>query len=414
MDLVSARVRPEVRQRAGELLDVLVLAVFLLLPLQHPRLHARLTVGDLVLVVAALVALVAPPPPTSLRALLLPRRTFVAGMVLLVVGGVLGLAFAGELGLSAGLLARLLGTVVICGWLVWRWAPDPEHARAALGAMVLAAAASAVLGVVGVVGDVTRFELQSAAGRAQGLAGNANLFGAVSAVALAVGATLALGADRPRRRWMWLLAVAAIAGGIAWSASRSAVVGVIVGLAPMVVHLGRRAPARAALVAGALAVVLVVGLTGVVRIPVVDRALERTDTPASEGGRRSREARFDYLSRGIEERETSSLVLGSGLRDGAPSLHSGVAEVWVGLGLLGLVGWLLVVGDLVKPALRLAVRSGPMPDVEVALVAASTGFLAYLGCALLVDNVWNRYIWLLGALVLVLQHAEPRRRSSPG
>jgi hypothetical protein len=36
------------------------------------------------------------------------------------------------------------------------------------------------------------------------------------------------------------------------------------------------------------------------------------------------------------------------------------------------------------------------------LLAASSGFIAYAVCALFVDNVWNRYIWLLVALVALL------------
>jgi hypothetical protein len=381
-------------------LTALLLLTIALLPVQGLRPHPRVTVSDLVLVVAGAVAVLVPSRPVSSW---YPRWVPI-GLGLVLVGGLLGLLRADEPWHSAGLLARLLGIAVLALFVVGRWDPTPREVRLALTGYVGVAVISAAIGTVAAITEADALDdFQNGVGRAEGLADNANLFGAVTAVAVAAVAVLA--ATAPRRRVpAWIAAGLVLLAGIAWSGSRSALIGIAVGVLPLAVFLLRTRGRTAVAVAGGVVVlVLGLGVAGVVRVPVVDRLLLRADTAASSRSQESTDVRFGQIERGLEERGEISLLVGSGLRDDNPTaLHNGHLEVWLGLGLLGLVGWVAVVVGTVAPAVRLVTAGRDRLAADAARLAASSGFLAYAACALFVDNVWNRYVWLLVALVAIL------------
>jgi O-antigen ligase len=218
-----------------------------------------------------------------------------------------------------------------------------------------------------------------------------------------VAAVLACFAPRRQLPW-WVLAQVVLLAGIAWSGSRSALLGVVAGVVPLVVLLVRTRGRTVVLVtAGVLVVGLGLALAGVVRVPVVDRLLERHDTAASARAEESTDVRFGQIERGLEQRGELSLLAGSGLRDDNPTaLHNGHLEIWMGLGLVGLAGWAVVVGLTSWPALRLLVDRRDDVHADVVRRAAASGFLAYAVTAAFVDNIWNRYVWVLVALVAVL------------
>jgi hypothetical protein len=388
----------------------LVLVGIALLPVQGLRPHDRVTLSDLLLLAAGAVAVLVPSrrPVRSWY-----PRALLVGLALMAVGGGLGLLRADAVGHSAGLLVRLLGVAVLCLFVVGRWDPTAAEVRRALTAYVGVAVVSAAVGTVAAITEADALaDFQNGVGRAVGLAENANLFGAVTAVAVAAGAVLA--ATAPRRQLpIWAAAEVVLLAGIAWSGSRSALFGVAVGLAPLVVLLVRTRGRTAVLVAGAVVVVgLGLALAGVVRVPVVDRLLERHDTAASERAEESTDVRFGQIERGLDQRGELSLLVGSGLRDDNPTaLHSGHLEIWMGLGLVGLAGWTLVVLSTVAPAARLVVDSTATLAADASRRAAASGFLAYVVTAAFVDNVWNRYVWVLVALVAVL--GTQARRSAP-
>ncbi|OWY58983.1 hypothetical protein B7486_77030, partial [cyanobacterium TDX16] len=169
-----------------------------------------------------------------------------------------------------------------------------------------------------------------------------------------------------------MLAEVVLLAGIAWSGSRSALIGVVAGVAPLVVLLVRTRGRAAVLLAGGLVLVgLGLALAGVVRVPVVDRLLERHDTAASARAEESTEVRFGQIERGLEQRGELSLLVGSGLRDDNPTaLHNGHLEMWMGLGLIGLAGWLLVLGTTAWPAARLVADARDVVAADVARRAA--------------------------------------------
>lgn len=409
MPPTSAASKP--RAAARPVLAGLMVAAIALLPVQGLRPHDRVTVSDLVLVAAAAVALLAP----SAR----PARTWyprvvLLGLALMALGGIVGLLRADEVGHSAGLLVRLLGVAALCLFVVGRWDPRPGEVRRSLTAYVAVAAASSALGTVAAVTEADALaRFQNGVGRAVGLADNANLFGAVTAVAIAAAAVLATFAPR-RQLPLWVLAEIVLVVGLAWSGSRSALLGIVVALVPVVVLLVRTRGRTAVLVAATVALVaLGVALAGLVRVPVVDRLLERGDTAASERAQESTDVRFGQVERGLEQRGEVSLLVGSGLRDDNPTaLHNGHLELWMGLGLAGLAGWALVLASTSWPALRLAADRRATVAGDAARRAASCGFLAYAVTAAFVDNIWNRYVWVLVAIVAVLGTRTDRARDA--
>ena len=391
------------------LLSGLLLLTIALLPIQGLRPHPRVTVSDLLLLLAAAVALLVPSRPLAMWF----SRWVPLGLGLMVVGGLVGLLRAEPVGHSAGLLVRLVGVALLALFVVGRWDPSDREVRRALTGYVGVAAVSAFIGTVAAITEADALaDFQNGVGRAEGLAGNANLFGAVTAVAVAAAAVLAVVAPR-RQLPVWGAAEVALLAGIAWSGSRSALIGIAVGLLPLVVFLLRTSPKARTAVLGVVAVVLVIiglGLAEVIRVPVVDRLLLRSDTAASSRSQESTDVRFGQIERGLDERGELSLLVGSGLRDDNPTaLHNGHLEVWLGLGLVGLAGWVLVVGATVAPAVALAGAARARLDTDAVRVAAASGFLAYAVCALFVDNVWNRYVWILVALVAILGTSHSAR-----
>jgi hypothetical protein len=161
-------------------------------------------------------------------------------------------------------------------------------------------------------------------------------------------------------------------------------------------------------------------------VPVVDRLLERSDSVTSETADTSSDVRFDQVGEEVERRGAASLLVGSGLRDDEPTVESVAAgslrdphtahlEVWLGTGLLGLAGWLLVWWSTIAPGGRLLRGRSPLGPalVPVAALAAASG--TYVLAALTANNVWNRYVWLLvAASALVAGRRDSRANATSG
>lgn len=400
----------------------LLLATFALLPLQNIRFTSGLALADLVLVVAAVVALAsrherppAQPVPWLLR----------NGIVLMALGGAIGLVFADERTTSAKLYLTLLAVMLLAFVAVVRVAPTGREVRRFLIAFVIVGAGS---GLISAVGDVTGFPLldrSTFGGRAIGLtvlqyplidylrgstaeslslATNPNLFGGVSAVGGALAIILLVEATSWRVRAILGAAAIGLTLGVLFSGSRSALLALMIGGVPAVWRLVSRGLGRQVVVGAAIiGVLLVISLFSTVRAPSVDRLLLRSNSAEAERSAESTILRYQNATRGIQDRGWSSLATGSGLRDNpATKLHDGHLEIWVGLGLIGMVGWILLCTGMIESGVRYAGRAGPLDAREVALLALGSAFAANVAVTLFIDTVWNRYIWLLVALTLTL------------
>lgn len=391
------------------------------LPMQNLRVTSGVAVADVFLIAAAASAVASRHPRPSAAPL---PSTLGIGLVLMAVGGVLGLLFADERATSTTLFVRLVVVVVVVFAAVLRVAPSGREVQRLLTVFVVSAAFSAVLSSLG---DVTGWPLLNAStfgGRAVGftltrfplvdevrgvdggssLATNPNLFGAVTAVAGAAALALLVEAVTRRRQVLMGISFVGLALGVLFSGSRSSLLALLVGSTFAIWRLVARGYRRQVLAgAAAVAVVGVLAFSAGASAPSLDRLLLRTDTATSERTAESTILRYQNATRGLENRGWRSLATGSGLRDDTASkLHDGHLEIWVGLGLIGLLGWSLVCFSVVERGARHAGRAGPLRPHEEALLAIGGAFTANMVVTLFVDTVWNRYIWLLVALSVTL------------
>lgn len=409
----------------------MLLATFALIPFQVLRFGPHVTLADVTLVAAALPSLV-----SCHRRLPVDRvinRSLALGLLLMALGGGVALLFAaprqtGALAVpgqdmlsnfnrdnfplvaasSAELLVRLGGVIVVCFLVIVGTDPSTRFLRRCLSIYVLSATASALLGLLAATTDLPIAAFQNGVGRALGLAGNANVFGVVTAIGAVFAASLALSSNRARVRRALTASVAIQVVALAYSGSRGAAVGVAVGLVLVALRMVRTGRGRPVVIGlGLVALGLSLAVVGVVRVPGVDRLLLRTDTPASARSIESTDLRIELLERGLEDRGVDSLLVGSGLREEpASSVHNSYFEVWLGLGALGLIGWLIVVVVTCAPCIRLCLRRDGWDDRESLQFAVSAAFLAFAVTALTVNTVWARYLWLLVALVALLRHSR--------
>jgi O-antigen ligase len=337
-------------------------------------------------------------------------RPLLAGIGLMGIGGLVGLLFADAPVDSGVLLGRLLVAAGLSLGVVLWWDPAGRIVRWLLGAFVVGAAVSAGLGALSatVLISVTD-SWRDTIDRAEGLTGNANHLGAVSAIGVCLALGLAATTSNRLKVTAWLALAAVLGAGLLWSGSRSGLVGVAVGSLVVGWRLWterRRTPVL--VVAGAVGVVLLLAVVGVVRVPAVDRLLLRTDTVASTYSVESTEVRLELAQDRIEDADWSSLLVGAGMdnRDTTGG-HSGHLEIWVGTGALGIGGWLLVCVTTLAPVAAIARRRGRLDARQAALLVTGAGFLTHLATTFFLEHIWDRYIWLLVALIAVLRPDAP-------
>lgn len=414
----AAEVRLGNLRNVGLLLLVVTAA---LLPLQNIRVTSGIAIADVTLLAAGAVGVLSRHHrPTGLPLAPVMRN----GLTLMAIGGVLGLLLADALAESASLLIRLAIVIVLAFTAVIRVAPSGREVRRLLVAFVVSGAVSGVLSSLGDLTGAPLLNRSTFGGRAigltfwrfplldyargadtsQSLATNPNLFGAVSAVAGAIAIILLLEATSRRSRLVLGASAAGLTLGVLFSGSRSSLVALLVACVPAVWRLVSRGLGNQVLTGATIvAVLLLISLFSTVRAPSIDRLLLREDTASSERTAESTILRYQNATRGLERRGWNSLATGSGLRDDSRSkLHDGHLEIWLGLGLVGLVGWLLVCAGVLEPSLRYAGRSGTLDPRAVSLLAIGSGFTANVVVTLFVDTIWNRYIWLLVALAVSL------------
>jgi hypothetical protein len=217
---------------------------------------------------------------------------------------------------------------------------------------------------------------------------------------------LAVAVAAHARRIAGLVAPAIIALSVVWTYSRSAYLGFVVGAVLLVVLSRFDGRTTAVASAGAVTVFLILGATG-----ALAGAFRAPDAPASS---EVREERLPLVLSEAAERPVTGLGLASLAKRGFIGTDASYLNVYVELGVIGLVALgLLFLGVALPMAFR-AVRAPP--GVERAIGAASVaGIVVALVGAAAFDMFTlpgaGRTVWLVVAIGVFLGERIPARSS---
>jgi O-antigen ligase len=378
---------PRQREATGPLertATALLVAGALFAPLNDVRPVAGLSI--MTMADALLVAGFGLLTPVLLNRKLIMPGSFVLGWALLLPAALVASVLASDVATSFNHLARLLAAaLVLPAALLW-WRPDRRVISRLAAAYLVGAAVSVIAAVVeGPIDDENRYD---------GLTTHPNFLGhtAVIAIALTPFVTSQISA---LSRW-FCYALALLCGYGVWiSGSRAALVGLAV-LAVLYPLLERSLLAAGGLVLGLAMTLLfwdqILGARG-------GNALGRLlGTTTSET---SNEQRRGTLSAELE-RFLAEPLTGHGFEN-ALAAHNIYLQIAVSAGIIGLLGFLLVLWTLISP-LFTARRS--------ALWRLGYVGIAYLVIGVLDKSLWDRFIWVGLALALLALVAE-RDSSAP-
>lgn len=317
---------------------------------------------------------------------------YVAGLVMVALGGlVASLVSVAPVGSLFSLIQWLFflgGLPVVIAW----WRPGTKTIVALLWAYVVGQTASTAyaLATGPVVGN-----------RYQGLAHHTNAFGMAGLAAIAILMYL-FAHHRGVQMRVFVVGAGVISTvSIVMSGSRAALV--VAAVLVMVLPFVERS-ASSGLLLGAFGALSLVAVPLLVEGGQGGSALTRL---AGDGTATiADQARTDALDEGLR-RLWESPIIGSGLVD-IELIHNVLLEVVVGAGILGLIGWLMVMFVLCRPLLTQHVhrRLSYLP-------------LGFVGMAAALPSIWDRTMWVpIGLAVLatlkVPSGEEPETGAAPG
>jgi O-antigen ligase len=322
--------------------------------------------------------------PTLLRHRFRLPFPFQIGALLLLFAGVIGSLLAPNPVVSLRYLGQLMVAIaVLPAFLAW-WSPRLKVLVALAWAYVLGQSISFLVA------------LSEGGSRADGLTTHPNFFGLCSALAFALGFFLLKNSGPVLTRVVIGFDVL-FAIGVSMSGSRAALLGlVLVSVAWVVVErsaLGGYTMAFLAVVAVA------VGNWALSALPEGSALARLAGNSTSSVSDANRESLLHSGFQAFVDRP----IVGNGF-EGALESHSIFLEVAVAGGLIGLIGYLLMLGSLLKPLINRANR----------LHELSYPVLAYALVGAVSNSLWDRFIWTaaaLGAVAMVRGEDEASRAS---
>lgn len=359
-------------------------------PMNGLRVHPAVTFTDVCLVAAVAGLLLS--GIGGVRTATPAWRILMLGLAVITVGGLLSCAAVSD---AAG-VSLLVRSTVSAGvtTAVVLAAATPEKL------MGLTVTAFAVGGAAGTMAGELLGRGNDLVGRSYGLAVDSNHFGFASVLACAAGGAVALSRAPLPVRLVGGFAAAVALAGVMSSGSRAGAVGLGVVLAGTVWGLFRRGLAWTVggVVAGVGVLATAIWLGG--DNSAVARLLGSTESGqlTADLSDQSREVLLADLLGALE----SSPLVGLGwsrIREA----HLHVVQVAVGAGILGVIGYLMVVWAAVIVARTLSGRTS-----SGAILAA--GLMAFVVMGLAQNILWDRYIWIyIGMAVAVA--SRPREQA---
>ena len=361
------------------------------------RITSFMSVADAFLFVAAVALFV---DPRSWRRVEVGAVKLQAGgFLLLVIGGLVGSFFARDALVSGATLLRLVVASALLLLLFVLWSPSVREITIVAAAWVGSASASSVVAIL---------EEDPIFGRPSGLTTHPSHLGLVCV--LAIGPAVALtGAAAGFRRVAGLCGCILITVGVVLSGSRAGVIGYGVALAMTFALSGRltfvpgifgtRAVVAGMLTAGGIGFSL--ALARGITLPTgnaLDRLLGRADVASSNAERVA--ALDEALARAY-----AHPITGSGFED-ALAAHNVYLEVWVAAGLIGLTGFLMIIGGTLAHvrADRLSSLRATRSVAAGITIGFTASFAAFVVAGLFGPQLWDRYIWLAPAIIPLLAH----------
>ncbi len=369
----------------------LLLAGIATAALNNVRLAPSVTLSDALLVVATCLLLVSGPRPgTSLES----ARPLLLAVGLVVLGGLLASLASSDPAASALNVARLAvaaGGVVLAPML---WSPERREVHLLAWAWIASASVSVTWGLL--ISD-------DAGGRVSGLATHSNHLALAATMALGPALGLAAGRSHAGVRALAFAVALLLVTGVVSSGSRAGFIGTVAVLGTFAVAYPRvLIPALGV----AVAVAVLEATTGLGF--GTSNAASRLVGVDGLGSAASDAERWLLLNATLDSLDVSPL-LGAGF-ESALEAHNVYLQVWAGAGVIGLAGVLLLGWTAVRRYLDARALARRHADPFLALaVGLACGWLGYFVVALLQNPLWDRYVWVPAALVMVAWRHLPRR-----
>lgn len=351
----------------------LMVAAYLAAPMDDLRPSAAVSVvnvSDLLLVMGTASLL-----PTMLRRRSAVPFPYALGSLLIV--GSLGVSSLLTPEPSVALLngARLVAATVVIPFAILLWRPSPRVVVALAWAYV----AGQVISTFYAAG-----EGQAVNDRYDGLSTHFNFFGLGGLLSICLLLFLHQRTSRASRWLVWACGAICLAS-IAMSGSRAAAI--VVGAVLIIFPIVERSLASAYVLLVGCGGVLLFGiyLYGLLNeVSFLERFSGDDTTKISDLNRQSE------LSVGIE-RFLARPIRGNGFDEQGLAAHNIYLQVAVGIGIVGLVGFLIIMAMSIAPLIR---RHSSL---------ARLGYvgLGYAAIGMLTNSLWDRFVWLPVALALL-------------
>ena len=357
---------------------------YLFLPLMALRFTASVTIGDLVLVLALVTAIfIRKPSPTLARSTVV----IVLAVCAITVGGMLG-TMVNSTNMDASSIAVVsfaISAIATVG-LTILLNPSLNEIRILAVSFGIGAACSTAVALVVESEDFAR---------PVGLTNHPNHLGLTCM--FGAGMWLLVGLTESSRALRCLALCGAIftAYGVVLSGSRAALVGLAAAVGLTLIG-GRSRRVNSYVAASAVFCVAVV-LSGLIKLGsdnAISRLIGQGDASESDAGR---ELRYDRAWSRIEENP----ILGNGFAD-VRFGHSLYLQTWDGAGVLGIIGVATIV--LISTAAWISARKRR----SLVAVVAWSSYIGYLVAAILSNQMWDRYIWAVLALALMVDMVDSR------
>lgn len=318
--------------------------------------------------------------PAMLRAHVHLPKAYVAGSVIVLVSGLGASVLSDEAILSMTTMFRLVAAAIVLPALFMLWRPsfrtiDWLAASYVAGQMVSVADS--------IVGDA------STGNRHQGLSTHPNFFGLCGMLSFALCLHLL---SRVPQKWHWVI-WGAMAGSFistVTSGSRAALLVVVL------ITVLYPAVERSAMAGYAVVTLAILGAAS--GGWVLNRFGEGSAINRLQGDSTSRvsdASRADQIEIGFQ-RFLDHPVLGDGFANAPLHAHNIYLQVAVVVGLVGFVGYLLVLWCTVQP---LFLRNHPMHRLGHAA-------MAYAAVGMLTNSLWDRFVWAVLALAFLANLPE--------